>query len=32
LNQAVSIANILEIYGDSSSKDTRYRHKLKQKI
>jgi len=32
LNQAVSIAKILEIYGDSSSKDTRYRHKLKQKI
>ena len=32
LNQAVSIAKIHEIYGDGNSKDTRYRHKLKQKI
>ena len=32
LNQAVSIVKIHEVYGDGNSKDTRYRHKLKQKI
>ena len=31
LSQAVFIARIHEIYGDSNSKDTRYRHQLKQK-